>query len=454
MKSWLLIVFSIISSAICLYLHTDSCVPYYIIPIVYSVCNCFRWGYVKYSRQISILIIEGLMIVRYMLTPISYYLLGTTPDAMDNRYAFEGITLMIYEMVIVFACLNYFPRKIFKQSSNVKKNRNTDIKASDIGIQLLVVLFLITLASYPQYVKNLLTFSFENMETVEVESEVNGMFNIIYKSGSIAISCILLSTYKNNNGSALSLIRCLLVSWLCTWLCSLGTSGMVSRTSFLTNGIIFTLMVINYYPRYKKTIVTTSTSIVLLMLIFGTIARFYSGDTSGVIFFNDMLGFELLDSYFGGLRDVIVSIKTEIKYGQILGLETFFNDLFAGVPYFASRSGMDFDLRSPYFFNATFFGFEGIISRIIPMIGQGYCYFGPLLAPLPTAISVYAAIKLNKKMNDSSNLLSFYMYCLMMYYFSAYSMYNMNIIAGGFWNKILPILLAVWLNNITKKIKR
>lgn len=444
------IIFTIASIFICLNKHTYSNAPYFTVPIAYVLCLIFLRRYQQYENQLSIRIIESIMIIRYVLMPISYYCLDSSPTSFDIHYANVALFFIIYEMVVVFLVLNVFCKRIF-DSLHKGMVLKTEASFSDIGVKILLFLFVATLAMYPQYLHNLITFSFETLESVEVESDVNGMFNLIYKSGSIVFSCLLISKFRVNNGRISSLLICLLTSWLCTWLCSLGTSGLVSRTSFLTNGIIFTMMVLKYYPQYKRGIITFSVSIVLSMLILGTISRFYvDKDTSS--FWMDMLAFEMLDSYFGGLRDVIVAIKMDDLYGDKLGLTTFFNDLFAGAPYFASRSGMDFDMRSSYFFNATFFGMQGFVSRICPLIGQGYSYFGPLLAPIPTSVCVLSALRLNRKLNDSADTISFYMYCLMMYFFSAYAMYNMNIIAGGFWNKVLPILLVVILNNWQKKI--
>lgn len=443
---------ALISTFLCVNRHECNDAAYFIIPIVFSICMIIFRFYAVYSHQLSILLIEALMVVRYVITPISYYYRTTEPMAFDYSYANMGLFYMIYEMVVVFAMLNAYTRKIF----TARKKRiqiNTSVKFSDMGVRILLVLFIATLAMYPQYLHNLLTFSFETLEEVEVESDVNGMFNLIYKSGSIVIACLLLSKFECNNRTIFSLIRCLVICWLCTWLCSLGTSGLVSRTSFLTNGIIFTMIVLRYYPQYKRLIVSMSFGVVLAMLVLGTMSRFY-GDNDTSTFMGDMLNFEMLDSYFGGLRDVVVALKMNDIYGDQLGFTTFFNDLFAGMPFFASRSGMDFDMRSPYFFNATIFGTTEIMSRIIPIIGQGYVYFGPILAPLPTAFCIWCALKLNRRMVESRDTISYYMYCLMMYFFCAYSMYNMNTISGGFWNKVLPILLVVMLNNLQKKLAR
>lgn len=446
------IICTVASICACLNKHTYSNAPYFVVPLAYVLCLIFLRRYQQYENQLSIRIIESIMIIRYAVIPVSYYLMDSSPISFDIHYANVALFFIIYEMVVVFLVLNIFCKRIFDTPNEGILLKN-EASFSDIGVRILMLLFVATLAMYPQYLHNLITFSFETLEGVEVESDVNGMFNLIYKSGSIVLSCLLISKFRDNNGSIRSLVICLVTSWLCTWLCSLGTSGLVSRTSFLTNGIIFTMMVLKYYPQYKRSIISFSVCIVLCMLILGTISRFYAEkDTSS--FWIDMLAFEMLDSYFGGLRDIMVALKMNDLYGDKIGLNTLINDLFAGAPYFASRSGMDFDMRSSYFFNATFFGMQGFVSRICPLIGQGYAYFGSLLAPIPTTVCVVSALRLNRKLNDSSDTISFYMYCLMMYFFGAYAMYNMNIIAGGFWNKVLPILLVVTLNNLQKKYCR
>ena len=247
---------------------------------------------------------------------------------------------------------------------------------------------------------------------------------------------------------------CLISSWLIIWMASVGTSGLVSRTTFLTNGIIFTGMVLNVYPEKKKAILYGSTTVVLLFLIYGTISRFYSYATNSSTFWTGILSYETLDSYFGGLRDVTVAVKMKAQQGSQLSFSALFNDLFAGVPFLASRSGMDFTHRIVYYFNTTFFGYSGNVSRICPLIGQGYAYLGLVISPLFTCICVYLAMKTNVILEKSRNELLIYISSLMLYYLSAYSMYNLNIIAGGIWNKLLPLFLVYFFSrNISCEAK-
>ena len=64
---------------------------------------------------------------------------------------------------------------------------------------------------------------------------------------------------------------------------------------------------------------------------------------------------------------------------------------------------------------------------------------------------VWLGMKFNSKLLGTENELEIYMWSLAVYYFSAYSMYNLNIVMGGVWNKILPIFLVIILNRIDVK---
>ncbi|MBR6103856.1 MAG: hypothetical protein IKP81_02215 [Paludibacteraceae bacterium] len=443
-------VISFISTFICIYLHNNFVdANYFIVPLIYFLCLLFLRNYDIYSNHLSIRIIDLLMLVRYSIMPVSYYLRDAEPYSFDITLADEGLFLIVYEMICVFLSLNYFSKSTFR-NEDFNSDTKFGISFSDFGVRIIIVLFVITMLMYPQYLKNLLTFSFESMEEVDIESNVNGMFNLIYKTGSVVLSCLLLSRLYSLGQSRKSFFIGICVTFICVWICSLGTSGSVSRTSFLTNGIIYSLILVKIFPLYKRNIFIMFAIVVGSMLVLGTISRFYA-DKSSENFVGDMLNFEMLDSYFGGLRDVVVSIKASVNYDSLLDVETFFNDIFAGVPFFASRSGVNFDIRSNAVFNLAFFGFPGINSRICPLIGQGYIYLGPILAPLFTVFFVYMALLMNKKFNASNDTISFYMYGLLCYFFSAYSMYNLNIVASGFWNKILPVLIVLSLNYVTKK---
>lgn len=447
----------IIGVIISIFEHGNGDINYYILPLFYVINICYIRIYGEYSRKLSLIIIDVLMCVRYVGLPVCYYITNVNPISYHGEYEFESIFLMVYEMLTVTMTINLLAPKIFQ---NKQQEDDNDIYFSNIqtrkpGIIIIVILFIGVLLTHPQYFANLFVFSFTDFQEVENNSDINGFYNLIYKTGIIVVGCVLISKFASlQSRSKKQFLLCLISSWLIIWIASVGTSGLVSRTTFLTNGIIFTGMVLNVYPEKKKAILYGSTTVVLLFLIYGTISRFYSYATNSSTFWTGILSYETLDSYFGGLRDVTVAVKMKAQQGSQLSFSALFNDLFAGVPFLASRSGMDFTHRIVYYFNTTFFGYSGNVSRICPLIGQGYAYLGLVISPLFTCICVYLAMKTNVILEKSRNELLIYISSLMLYYLSAYSMYNLNIIAGGIWNKLLPLFLVYFFSrNISCEAK-
>lgn len=161
--------------------------------------------------------------------------------------------------------------------------------------------------------------------------------------------------------------------------------------------------------------------------------------------------FNKWDYFYIVINEEIPRTDKKDSISLLIDFGTLWTDIFAGVPYFASRSGLDFNNRIPNYFNGTFFGIFGNVSRICPLVAQASTYIGVLFVPIFTCIFVWLGMKFNSKLLETENELEIYMWSLAVYYFSAYSMYNLNIVMGGVWNKILPIFLVIILNRIDLK---
>lgn len=440
-----LLLIGIIGLFFSIYNHNGNKIHYYILPFCYVINVAFIRSYNLFANNISLFIIDTLMCIRYVVLPLSYYTSTNNPFAFHYQYEFVAIFMLVYEMIMVTMTINIFAPKIFLQNIEKEQAFQSGIKLKSPGIIIIILLLGLVLITMPQYMTNLFTFRFSDMQEVENTSSIKGMYNIIYKTGIIIVGCVIMSKFSRiEEKQTKHFISCLLISWLIIWMSSIGTSGIVSRTTFLTNGIIFTIMVLRIFPERSRFILCSSLSVTFLFLILGTIFRFYSN--SRVSIGEEILAYEVLDSYFGGLRNLTVAIRMDDLYGDRITFSTLLNDLFAGFPFFATRIGLNFDDRIVYYFNATFFGFTGISSRICPLIGQGYSYLGLLFSPLFSCFCVYGAMKINRIMRKTKNEILIYIACLLTFYLSAYSMYNLNIITGGLWNKILPIYLVYLLS--------
>lgn len=83
------------------------------------MCLILLKRYGSYSSQISILIMEILMQVRYVVLPISYYLSGNEPFAYNSDYGWSAMAIMIYEMICVILLINYLAPYYFGENRGV-----------------------------------------------------------------------------------------------------------------------------------------------------------------------------------------------------------------------------------------------------------------------------------------------------------------------------------------------
>ena len=115
---------------------------------------------------------------------------------------------------------------------------------------------------------------------------------------------------------------------------------------------------------------------------------------------------------------------------------------------------MDFTHRIVYYFNTTFFGYSGNVFSNMSINWTRVCIFR-----ISHISFIYLYLCLfghenNVILEKSRNELLIYISSLMLYYLSAYSMYNLNIIAGGIWNKLLPLFLVYFFSrNISCEAK-
>lgn len=154
---------------------------------------------------------------------------------------------------------------------------------------------------------------------------------------------------------------------------------------------------------------------------------------------------QLLQSYFGGVSNVSISVTMKTAFAGAFTPMVLLGDLFKsvmGVSGFFTGS-----MGTTALFNHVFYGENLVRDQIVPMIGQGYAYFGLLFAPLFSAAAVLLLMQFDSLCRRSDDLLRVYLYGYLAARFGLFMMVNASILTAELTNFLLPISLLLWLND-------
>ncbi|RDW20755.1 hypothetical protein [Oceanobacillus chungangensis] len=195
------------------------------------------------------------------------------------------------------------------------------------------------------------------------------------------------------------------------------------------------IMIVLYGRRFTKFI-----PLLMITIVYITISGLFA--KSGMEFSFEELS-KTLTAYFSGPQNVAVAIGAAKDYSS-LGIAMIPADIFMKIPYLSSFFEPMFKETTNTIFNVAYAAMEGrYIGQIIPSVGQGYAYFGFLLAPIIPCLAVWIAISFEKRARDTSNIVFkfiFYMGTIMMARVTVLS--NMLSGVNYLFNIILTLLIA------------
>ena len=148
--------------------------------------------------------------------------------------------------------------------------------------------------------------------------------------------------------------------------------------------------------------------------------------------------------YFSGLTNVGHALEEAFVF-KSFDLSSIMSDLTHSVVFI---NGFFQDRHSALtLFNNMFYKSTGLNDQIIPMIGQGYLYFGPILAPILSVIGILIIMYLDRMIFNTKSVFSLYILSYFCLKFSLFFMSNATILISFFTNFILILLLIAYLNN-------
>lgn len=334
--------------------------------------------------------------LRYVVLPFLMTLSGydggraSIPPKQESTEL--AIIMMGYELLVCSIILFFVgKREPVRISSTFSSNNNM--------IYFLFVAFsLFLLILVPSVLKNI-NFIYAKDEFERAFNSEGILYAIALYSALTAKSLLycLMTIYCANRHNKSNRIIYLIVNLIACLLNIVIYYG-ASRITIIATAVSSLIFMYALYKN-KKIIIAASTVIVavlVVVLISLTAARgIIYGSGAGTLA-------DTISVYTGGPYNVAIALEVPSKYPEVSTVGTFIYDFtrpIIGLGYLVDSPDMHY---SVYYFNYRMTDGR-YFSQILPMIGQGFFYFGYLLAPLFSGLWIMIGMKLEKRANRTTH---------------------------------------------------
>ncbi|SOC44728.1 O-antigen polymerase [Salinicoccus kekensis] len=432
-------------TSVIVFLNNNS-VPYtlFLIPLIYGILIAFFPSITKYIfGYLGVLALNICMFIRYVLSPFFTTIDGTNVAtnmlANVNNYSI-AVNLMLYEMVLIFIFFSLFNRYFYSS----KNTPNIEISYNVTGWMYLLFCFGLIMI-YPELL-NRYTFVFtaDQLESKDMGIEVLSIVPLLLQLGSLVVIISFINVfykkYQKTNSSLYLFYSLLIVIFISSFI--VGTSRFSTILPLISG--LFIVYVL--YKNHRKIVSTLSTIAITLFLIISTLLkdRTFASEASTV---TDILG-DLnmnLQLYFSGITNVAIAVQTSDFYPSFK-IDSIMNDIFRSVVLI--NSFFDSDISALEMFNVVFYNGGLARDQILPMIGQGYLYFGFILAPIFSLIILLIMMVLDKKSKNEKNIFLKYIYIFATLRIGLFMMVNFTNLLAFLTNQVFILLLIFFINSL------
>lgn len=426
-----------------------------LIPLIFGTYFFFSNLKKYFLNSIPITFFIIVLFFKYLITPF-VMTSANNFSAMANgastllRQQQLGTSLMLYEMVCILIAIEICI-KVFQKQNN-KKIITTKKETCDYPNTVLVIAIIIGIAALFIFPQILQDFNFISVkEDINVASR-NTLVSILAYFSEFAqiflfIIVVKYCLYKKNNNRKYSIAALLIVALLNITL--MWTANRM--TIFLGAGTTLTIL-LYYFPEKRKIFFISILSLSVFMVIllssyrlYGTVGGEISSDFGSYFKFDKLS--ETLQAYFAGPDSVAGAVGTKDCFGALIGFKTFLNDSFCGVAFVQQLPIFLNDRVNSTFFLFNMFAANGYNPGfIIPMIGQGYIYFGFLFSPIFSILSVVILFLSERKAKTFNDVANKYVFIYLTFNFALFPMYNYTLLMQNFFGRFIPLFMIVWLN--------
>lgn len=418
---------------------------YYLVPLIYSVLIIIFPSITRYMfKNIGLLALNISMIIRYLLSPLLISFNGI--EMIRGIYPIEssyniGVNLILYELILVFIIFQLFYKK-FYVTNNVRQ-ANIYWRKNILGwVFILICLGIIMI--YPELLGRysfILTTS--ELKSKSLEIDIISFLPLLVQLGTLILTLTIINIiYKYYSSSERFIF--VLLSILTVFIISSFIIG-TSRFSVVLPLVTSLYVIYIVFSKYKKQIAIISICIVLFTVLSTSIlkASTISSEEATITDFLVELNSNL-QLYFSGVSNVAIAVQTSNIYTSY-NYESIISDTLRSVvlvnSFFKSSSSALVD------FNVVFYNGGLARDQILPMIGQGYLYFGFFLSPLFSIMTLILLMYFDSKTIKTSSIMYKYIYAYISLKFGLFMMTNITNLLSFLTNYFLILFIIFYIND-------
>ncbi|GAA1370509.1 oligosaccharide repeat unit polymerase [Peribacillus frigoritolerans] len=459
-----IIVFSMIA-AVLVSLLSVNLDKYYLIgflPLTYSILLLiFPKLTVLSTRYIGLGILYVVLFVRYTITPLFIVFTERAGTSLvishfSNDYLNKAILLMVYELVVCILVVVFVGNKVLLKNkvkfslTEIQNGRVNFVYIFIITISFLLILF------FPSLLNNFQFISIDDskLNTVSYFKGIDIRILLICK---MALYLVLLKflayRYNEKNKNNIYFILALLLSFL--YICIFTGEN---RTNIVVDLICVIAALWYCFSTKRKSMLIVISSFGLILLFTISAFRLFAprawrpdggtAEINGSFFVNN------LQIYVSGPENVAIGLQSIDIYNNQINLNTFFNDLFVWTGYLGNFLNLNQSNTTSFIFNLFMNGTDPAgnvsITQIVPMVSQGYAYFGFVGAPLFSVLNCLAIIAFDKFVCKAKSLDLLFVNVFLVVRLSLFLGLNATIILMFVFDKYFQLWFTVKINQLIK----
>lgn len=372
------------------------------IPIIFVLFfSIFIWKPLFKYKTPYIITFSIVLFLKYYIYPLSVIINGTydgmavTPPSVENLQ-FSSF-LMVYELFFISIVFNIFSNVFLKDS----KRKCIKINSNNVFYIIIFIFSLILILLIPSARKGINFF-------LDVERSFDNNLSplILLIRHLFVISKYFLFFYITSKLYNKKIFKNELISYLIIVICALFLMSIhvgLNRKNIISDAFAFLVIILVIFPKRKRLTISIITLFSSLLFISFTIVK--ANLTDVINYVSNFFSLAHLQPYLLGEYNIAIAIEAKEFFVNEIGIKNLFMDIFRpiiGIGEFLKESNI---LRSSEMFSIRFsYGSSYRDDQIIPLIGQGYLYFGFLLSPIFSIVWVILGLLCDKIFIKSSRL--------------------------------------------------